>query len=632
MTDPDRHRNRDIGVGPAPCYQGTMLYRNSWALVVGINRYDDPRIPALEFAERDAQAVAALLPSLGFPRENIRLLLGGGLTRERLLEALEEDLNARMGAQDRLLIFFAGHAVSAEVHQQRRGYLLMPNSRLFGEWPGPDRPHAEKPPAPALEMRNLLNTVAGLPAKHRLLLLDSCFSGFMVHGRKVGEVKTNDPRLLRWTQEPVTQVLTAGRSGQVASEKGLYGHGVFTWHVLKGLQGNADPRGDGLITFHELATFVKGRVNEEEDVDQDPQLGTLGEGEFLFLNEQAAAQATARRQREEAERKQREEEERKRREEEQRQASARAAQAVQEQERQRRAGEQARIEAQRKRARAKRTTWWVIGIIGAFVIILWLTGIHRSRQVTIMQSETQVTTPIRPTPPARQGEPRPAPSASRTTTINGVDFEFIVIPAGEFDMGSERGCADEKPVHRVSITRPFEMSRCETTKAQWRAVVRKNPELGSSQADNEPVMVGWREAHQFFEKLNDGRDSYCYRLPTEAEWEYAARAGTAGESSNELSAVAWYLDNSWVGDSSSLHAVGQKQPNAWGLHDMLGNVSEWCLDWYGRYPSGSATDPVGPESGSYRVIRGGSAWQGARRASVLRQKFCNMRSARRRSL
>ena len=117
--------------------------------------------------------------------------------------------------------------------------------------------------------------------------------------------------------------------------------------------------------------------------------------------------------------------------------------------------------------------------------------------------------------------------------------------------------------------------------------------------------VSWDDVQEFIRKLNAAVGEERYRLPTEAEWEYAARAGTSGDRYGNLDAIAWYGDNS----GSRTHPVGRKAPNAWGLHDMLGNVWEWTQDWYGDYPGGSVTDPQGPASGSERVFRGGS-WGG----------------------
>ena len=171
----------------------------------------------------------------------------------------------------------------------------------------------------------------------------------------------------------------------------------------------------------------------------------------------------------------------------------------------------------------------------------------------------------------------------------------------------ERDCSeDEQPAHRVRITKGFEIARHEVTQRVWEAVMGTNP---STFKDPErPVeQVSWDDVQEFLAVLNGRRDGYHYRLPTEAEWEYAARAGTSGPYHGELDAIAWHGRNS--GDET--HPAGRKQPNAWGLHDMQGNVWEWCLDWYARdyyrgFASDPAVDPRGPASGEHRVLRGGS--------------------------
>ena len=294
MADQPNARNLDGNA--APEYRGTTLYSGSWALVVGIDGYQSP-IPALQYAERDALAMSVLLPSLGFPESNTRLLLAskGGVTRDRIESVLDNDLNPKMGKDDRLLIYFAGHGVTSEIHGEFHGHLLLPGSLVHGQWPSAERLYLERPPSDALGMEDLLNQVHRLPPKHKLLLIDACFSRFMKprSAETQGAVVRNDPRLRRWAASPVTQVLTAGRSGERASELARYGHGVFTHYVLQALRGHADLRGDGLITFGDLARFVRDGVGAELDVSQDPQDGKFGsgEGQFLFVYQNWAAQA-----------------------------------------------------------------------------------------------------------------------------------------------------------------------------------------------------------------------------------------------------------------------------------------------------------------------------------------------------
>ena len=191
-------------------------------------------------------------------------------------------------------------------------------------------------------------------------------------------------------------------------------------------------------------------------------------------------------------------------------------------------------------------------------------------------------------------------------------MEFVWIPAGEFRMGStsRRADDDEKPVTRVRISRGFYLGKYEVTQGQWEAVMGTNPSHFSNCGGNCPVEgVSWHDVQGFIGMLNAKDGKPRYRLPTEAEWEYAARAGTRGDRYGNVDAIAWYDGNS----GARTHPVGRKAPNAFGLYDMLGNVWEWVEDWYGDYPGGAMTDPTGPSTGgSYRVYRGGCWYDDAR--------------------
>ncbi len=220
------------------------------------------------------------------------------------------------------------------------------------------------------------------------------------------------------------------------------------------------------------------------------------------------------------------------------------------------------------------------------------------------------------------------------TFTNSIGMEFVRIEAGSFDMGFDgtlpedvagrswrtSGDADERPVHRVTVSRPFFMGAVEVTNAQYEEFAPDHKalrgKLGFSADDDEAVVfVSWQEAAAFCEWLSK-KEGLPYRLPTEAEWEYACRAGTTTFYNTGDTLPAEYLQNagmSWYPDpvrsvdepKITLH-VGKTPPNAWGLHDMHGNVEEWCFDWYGPYAEGPQTDPVGRAEGDFRVARGGS--------------------------
>ena len=219
-----------------------------------------------------------------------------------------------------------------------------------------------------------------------------------------------------------------------------------------------------------------------------------------------------------------------------------------------------------------------------------------------------------------------ATAASPEVIRNELGMEFVRVPAGTYKMGTAdleaavmlqpepepAKIEDETPRHRVRISEPFHLGRTEVTQGQWQAVMGTRPGPDNYWARDDwrrlPVVaVSWTMAQRFIARLNARDDGLRYRLPTEAEWEYAARAGTTGLwpwPRRQLAAHAWFINNS--GDRP--HPVASRQPNAFGLHDMIGNVWEWTHDWYrpDTYAQGPRVDPQGPETGEYRVRRGGS--------------------------
>ncbi len=218
-------------------------------------------------------------------------------------------------------------------------------------------------------------------------------------------------------------------------------------------------------------------------------------------------------------------------------------------------------------------------------------------------------------------------SGSNTISIpvkNGISIDMVKVEAGTFMMGATSEMKDpyddEKPVHQVTLTNDYYMGKYEVTQALWQAVMGSNP--SNFKGDNLPVEeVSWNDCQEFISKLNSltGRK---FRLPTEAEWEYAARGGKKSRSyqysgSSNISDVAWYDGNS----VNKTHPVGTKQANELGIYDMTGNVWEWCSDWYGFYSSSSQTNPTGADSGSGRVCRGGS-WYGNARYCRLSFRDC----------
>jgi formylglycine-generating enzyme required for sulfatase activity len=204
-----------------------------------------------------------------------------------------------------------------------------------------------------------------------------------------------------------------------------------------------------------------------------------------------------------------------------------------------------------------------------------------------------------------------------TFTIRGVDFDMVKVEAGTFTMGAtpeqQNPSAQYAKPHQVTLTKDYYMGKTQVTQALWQAVMGSNP--SEFEGDNKPVEnVSWDDCQIFIAKLNaiTGKE---FRLPTEAEWEFAARGGNKSQhyqycGSNNVDNVAWYKDNS----SNTTHDVATKQPNELGLYDMSGNVCEWCSDWYWPYRSNAQKNPVGPKREQYsRVFRGGSCFGDASR-------------------
>mgnify|MGYP002672787274 CR=1 FL=1 len=224
-------------------------------------------------------------------------------------------------------------------------------------------------------------------------------------------------------------------------------------------------------------------------------------------------------------------------------------------------------------------------------------------QPTVIQQPTVVQQPVAQTPVTNR-------DIITIPVKDGISIDMVRVEAGTFIMGAtpemENPNSDEKPTHQVTLTNDYYIGKYEVTQALWQAVMGNNPSY--FKGDNLPVgNVSWNDCQDFLIKINSITGKK-FRLPTEAEWEYAARGGKKSRGyqysgSNNLSDVAWYIDNKGSGP----HAVGSKQANELGIYDMSGNVLEWCQDWFGDYNSSSRVNPTGVNSGSSCVLRGG-AW------------------------
>ena len=256
-----------------------------------------------------------------------------------------------------------------------------------------------------------------------------------------------------------------------------------------------------------------------------------------------------------------------------------------------------------------------------FLVILLAFGFVAGAQNKIVKKpkkQKPATTQVAPKKHKSQSKPTKGGTVKRVTTkasysngtltVNGIKYNMVWVEGGTFRMGatSEQGSeiSDEKPVHSVTLS-GYYIGKTEVTQALWQAVMGSNPSY--FEGDDLPVeQVSWDDCQEFIRKLNS-LTGQNFRLPTEAEWEFACRGGNNSRGykysgSNNLGSVAWYDGNS----GNKTHPVGTKAPNELGIYDMSGNVWEWCADWYGDYSSGAQTNPTGPYGGSGRVGRGGS--------------------------
>jgi formylglycine-generating enzyme required for sulfatase activity len=287
---------------------------------------------------------------------------------------------------------------------------------------------------------------------------------------------------------------------------------------------------------------------------------------------------------------------------------------------------------QERNSKTKRplSTLAILGIVATAVV---LSGLLDFGVINALRKDPAAATKTPAAPAAAAGATQPAPMkfvkppAGWKGPVAGVswvipDSEIVLLPIapGTFKMGSpasEEGRDPDEKLHQVTISRYFWMGKFEVTQEQWTSLMGSNPSVFKDSGKDAPVdSVSWHDAMAFCKKLNEreaaaGRlpAGYSYTLPTDAEWEYAARAGTStafGGTSEKvkLGDIAWYWENS----KHRTHPAGQKKPNAWGLHDMHGNVFEWCSDWVENYSAANTTDPVGQTAGSHRVVRGGS-WE-----------------------
>ncbi len=620
--------------------QRVGLYQGSYALLIGISDYT-AGWPDLGSVPGELDRVEAALKKQGF--EVVKIMNPGS----RGLKLAYEDFIGRYGFTpgNRLLFFFSGHG-----HTRKggaKGYLVPADA------PNPRRDEMgflQK----ALPMNMILAWSRQLEARHALFLFDSCFSGTVFKAKALPDTP---PHITRATALPVRQYITAGDAGETVPARS-----VFTPAFIDALEyGWGDLNRDGYVSGTELGLYLQEKVPGHSR--QNPQYGKirdydLARGDFVFQLASSGATVTkpdpsrkttlsvsanvtgarvmvdgrpvgktpledkplspgTHRLRVEADGYDAYEKRI-------RVASGRAVSLYVDLSEATPSQGRLFVETTPGDARVR-----ILNIGPAFYQGMDLDPGRYHVEVSSDGYETEkrwvsLSAGEDETISMRLERVRAAQPAAGGKKRNSLGMEFVYISPGSFMMGSpsgESGRDSDEKQHQVTLTRGYYMQTTEVTQGQWRKVMGSRPWSGKKyvqeNANNAAAYISWNDCQAFIRKLNQMEGGNKYRLPTEAEWEYACRAGSStrfcfGDSDGQLGNYAWYRKNAWdVGDKYA-HSVGIKKPNAWGFYDMHGNVWEWCQDWFGNYPSGSVTDPTGPSSGSNRVDRGGSWYDLAR--------------------
>ncbi|MDO4575855.1 MAG: SUMF1/EgtB/PvdO family nonheme iron enzyme [Planctomycetia bacterium] len=557
-----------------------MRKARKFALLVGVTDYAE--MSGLACCAKDIHAIREQLIKLGFKENDIYMLESGKAmkdlpSRRNILERLDLVLG-QVKVGDMVFFAFAGHGAETGKEQ----YICPAETEL-------DNLSETAVPIPLI-----LEKLDASDARFKWLVVDACRNN--PFNRRVPGATT-----LQGIDNPPEGVLLLQSCGQdeYSHEDTNLGQGIFTASFVEALAGKADLNQDGTLTLMEVCSYTTEATNRRAlDLFQKYQRPYLNGDvtDFVLTEDLNRPKAIA------------------------------------------------HFDAARKLRREKKYDEAKVEIDKALdlydkdqdyldergIIDGYLDAIAKQKELERKAlEEAEARKKAEEEAKRLASIPRPVPGSTpqilptsdgRTAgermvkTINGVEYAFRWCPAGSFMMGSpssETGRDDDETQHRVTLTKGFWMLETEVTQAMWESVMGDNP--SNFKGSDLPVeKVSWDDCQEFCQKLRS--QGLNVQLPTEAQWEYACRAGTTTALNNgknltdeeyncaHLNEVAWY---DWQNENMTTHVVGQKKPNAWGLYDMHGNVWEWCADWKGDYPSYSVTDPTGPASGSYRVNRGG---------------------------
>ncbi len=654
------------------------LYKESHALLIGVGNYTGGW-PRLESVPGEIDLLEKALVRQGFDVKKVM-----DPDSDKLFAAFDNFIDEHgFGPDNRLLFFYSGHGHTRK--QGNKGYLVPADA--------PDPRYDEQGfYRKSLGMNQILTWSRRIEAKHALFLFDSCFSGTIFKSKAL---PTHPPHISHLTSRSVRQYISAGSAGEEVPAKS-----VFTPLVIRALEGKGDLNRDGYVTGTEMGLYLQKEVTQY-DAGQHSQYGKirdtdLDEGDFVFLLASSgevtdtkapvsvgprgrltvtanvsgamvyvdgrlvggvpliSKDVSAGSHRVEVRKEGHE--------------TYGAAIDVA-------PGRLLSLEACLVGQGAGSCRLFVDATpSGALIRILNIgpkfhQGIELSpgkyhveatapghagqtRWVTLTAGEDKrigfVLSAKKAVAAAQPAKPSTAAASSSSRepearVTNSIGMKFVYIKPGTFMMGSpssEPGRDDDERWHQVAITKGYYFQITEVTQGQWKRVMGSNPSTFKNCGDTCPVeSVSWNDAQEFIQMLNHMEGHTKYRLPTEAEWEYAARAGTRTPYcfGANLSKDQANFGKDYNQTTQTTVPVGGFAANAWGLHDMHGNVWEWCRDWYGNYPTGPVTDPVGPSSGEYRVYRGGSwshdaggcrsAYRGRRRPGS-RSRYLGLRLVR----
>jgi len=617
--------------------QEILLYEYSYALVVGNSEYQN--FDKLPGAMQDARDVAKALKRKGFTVE-----LALNLTRDKF-DSLFTDFTMNRGKHEntRMLFYYAGHGTTLPMAgNETMGYLVMA-----------DTPKPDKNPAgfitKSIDMQYMVLKCKLMKARHVLYMFDSCFSGTLLNFREDSKPSQITHRI----KYPVRQFITAGSADEPVPDRSYFKQ-VF----LDLIEGRIEePYKDGYITGEELGQYLKYKVPYYFRY-QHPQFGKiknphLDKGDFVFL----AGGVTVIEEPDDSS-----------------QTGSLAIDTIDVPQIEITVYNRNGIQVYEGSGHVKITNLNP----GRYIIMAKASGysdkkktvqVSKGRQARVRfimeQLKSRIFVDSNPPdaqirilhilskyqhgiflPPGRYELEASHPNyltlnkwvilnANEDLTVemnlqakkkiavktftNQFGMCFVLIPAGSFMMGSpkhEEGRDNTEIQHRVTLTKYYYMQTTEVTQGQWKAVMGNNPSYFKNCGDNCPVeCISWDNVQQFIKKLNRKDRTARYRLPSEAEWEYAARAGTTtrffwGNQASCFRAHYGKYSGECQGNKEGPTAVMSYPPNAWGLYDMHGNVWECCQDYYEDYSIRSRTDPTGPSSGVLRIFRGGG-WRGS---------------------